>query len=245
MYAYVQGIKAPPSLRAVRGIAVHAAVETNMRQKMTTEQDLPITDVLDAYSTAFEYETKDGFEARPDETKGDIKDAGVALTSLYQTQVAPAIQPVLVEHPIQFTINGQAWTGQLDLADRVATNLWGEPVMGLRVRDTKTSARAPKPEQYGVNMTGYALGVRQGLGEEEADVMFDYLIATKKPQYIPIHTGKVTDEAIRSFAFLVGDVSSSIRAGSFPANGVNNPGVCDWCGYRAICPAVKAKNSSI
>jgi hypothetical protein len=242
MFAYVLGIKSPPSLRAVRGIAVHAAVEVNMRQKLISQQDLPITDVLDAYSTSFEVETQDGFETRDGEDKGEIKDMGVALTSIYQNQVAPKIQPVLVEHPIQFTINGQAWTGQIDLADEEPANLWGEPEPGLRVRDTKTSGRAPRPEQYGINMTGYAIGVRQGLGRKESDVIFDYLIATKKPYYEPIHTGQVTDEQIRSFAYLVGDVASSIKAGSFPANGLTNPGICDWCGYRSQCPAYAAKN---
>ena len=241
-FAYVLGVKAPPSLRAVRGIAVHAAVETNMRQKMDTRQDLPITDVLDAYSTSFEAETADGFDLRPDEDKGEIKDMGVTLTSIYQTQAAPKIQPVLVEHPIQFDINGQKWTGQIDLADEEAINLWGEPEMGLRVRDTKTSAREPRPESYAINMTGYALGVRQGLGRTESDVIFDYLIAGKKPRYQPIHTGQVTDDQIRAFAYLVGDVAASINAGSFPANGLTNPGVCDWCGFSKICPALKAKN---
>ena len=120
--------------------------------------------------------------------------------------------------------------------------MWGEPEMKLRVRDTKTTSRAPKPEQYAINMTGYSIGVRQGLGEEEADVVFDYLVATNKPYYLPIHTGKTSDEQIRSFVGLVTDVANTIKKGSFPANGLTNPGVCDWCGYRAMCPAYKIKN---
>ena len=105
MYAYVEGVKARPSLRASRGIAVHSAVEVNMRQKMTTEQDLPLAEVVDAFSDNYDQVIADGYEARPDETAGSVKDAGVALTKLHHKQVAPTIQPVLVEHPIQFTIN--------------------------------------------------------------------------------------------------------------------------------------------
>jgi hypothetical protein len=242
MYAYLMGIKAPPSLRASRGIAVHSAVEYNMRQKMDTRTDLPTADVLDAFSSEYDAIIADGYEARPDETPGSVKDMGVRLTELHHKRVAPAIQPVLVEEPISFEINGQPWTGQIDLAEEEPMNLWGEPEMGLALIDTKTSASSPKPEQYAVNMTGYAIGVQQKTGRRIARVKFDYLVATKEPKYVPIDSGPVSDDQIRSFAWLVADVAGQIKKGAFPANGINNPGVCDWCGYRNICPALKAKN---
>lgn len=243
-YAYVMGVKAPPSLRASRGIALHAAVETSMRQKMTSCEDLPEDDWLDAYSDSYARHTADGYEAKSGESWESVKDAGIDLTKIYRKQAAPKIQPVLVEEPISFDINGQTWTGQIDLGVAEPINLWGEPEIGLRVRDTKSSARAPKPENYAVNMTGYAAGARIA-GHKVAGVSFDYVIATNKPYYQEINQGPVTDAQMRSFAYLVGDVAANINKGAFPANGLNNPGVCDWCGFRAMCPAYKAKNPNI
>jgi hypothetical protein len=236
MYAYVQGVKAAPSLRAVRGIAVHAGVELNFRQKMQTKTDLPIADVQDAFGDAYDAETRDGYEAKEGETHGSVKDMGYKM--------AENIQPVIVEEPISFTINGQVWTGQIDYGTLEPTTLWGEPEESICVRDAKTSAQTPRPDSYLVNMTGYALSVRQATGKKEAGVKFDYVVGPKngKPYYKEIDTGVVTDEQIKAFAWVVGDVSDKIKQGSFPANGLTNPGVCDWCGYRAMCPAYKMKN---
>lgn len=241
-YAYVAGIKSPPSLKAARGIAVHSAVELNMSQKIETRTDLPMADVLDAYSDSYEREIDDGFQVRPDEDPGEIKDAGVGLVKVYHTEVAPDIQPAIVEKPVRFKINGQDYTGQIDLGEMVPINLHGEPEYRMLLRDTKTTSRAPDPSQYMLNMTGYALSSRQELGEEEAGVVFDYLVATKKPRYEPIRSGPVTDEQVRAFATVVGDVSEAIKAGKFVPNGLTARGVCDWCGYQDICTAYIKKD---
>lgn len=236
-FAYVAGIKSPPSLKAVRGIAVHAAVETNMRQKVTSQVDLPLSDVLDAYDTSWTQETANGFRKDPDQEPGEIKDAGVSLLKVYQRDVAPKIQPDIVEKPIQFQIDGQPFSGQIDLGRYVPVNLYGDPDLRLEIRDTKTTGRAPDPSSYMLNMTGYAIAARQEEGREEADTVFDYLVATKQPYYREIRLGRpITDEHIRKFAQIVGDVSSSIQAGRFVPNGLIS-GACRWCGYRDICPA--------
>lgn len=242
---YVLGIRGKPSLRASRGIAVHRAVEVNMRQKIQSKTDLPFTDVLDAFSDSYDEETADGYEAREGETLGSVKDDGYKLTDLHHTQVAPKIQPVFVEEPISFDINGQVWTGQIDIGEEVPTNLWGEEETGILVRDTKTASRRPSPEQYAINMTGYALGTRVSTGKREAGVVFDYLVATQKPYYEKIEQPPISDEGVRSFAYLVGNVTDSIKKGAFPANGLTSPGVCDWCGVRAQCPAYRAKNPNV
>lgn len=234
-YAYVAGIKAKPRLKATRGIAVHRAIEVNMAQKVMSQTDLPIADVLDAFDTSWTAETADGYEQGRDDP-GAIKDGGVALVKLYHKNVAPTIQPVIVEQPVQFKINGQPFSGQIDLGEEVPINLYGEPDFRLRVRDTKTTARAPQPENYLFNMTGYAIAARQALGNEEADTVFDYLVATQKPYYREIRLGgPVSDDAIRRFAQTVGSVSAAIKAGSFVPNGPVS-GMCRYCGYYKMCP---------
>ncbi len=232
-FAYVAGVKAPPSLKAVRGIAVHKAVEVDMVQKLETGIDLRVDEMLDAYSDSWDAETANGWA--PGDKPGPIKDAGAGLVKLYHRQVAPTIQPVAVELPIQFDINGQTWTGQVDLLTEEAGP--GAPELKLVVRDTKTTARKPTGNAYLMNMTGYALSMRQATKEVEADTVLDYLVATQKPYYHEVRMGgPITDDQIRQFAGIVSNVGQSIQAGRFVPNGLVS-GACGWCGYRDICPA--------
>lgn len=223
-YAYVLGEKSPPTLKQARGIAVHKAVEVNMEQKIDSKVDVPVEQMLDAYSDSWDEVGSDGFQVEEDEDEGEMKDKGIELTKLHHSEVSPTIQPLWVERPVQFDINGVTFSGQIDTVDEMK-----------RVRDTKTTARAPRPEQYLMNMTGYALSVRQLTGEVETDTVLDYLIATKKPRYLPITAGgPVTDKAINQFANTVDAVAGAIDAGRFVPNGVQN-GACSWCGYAAQC----------
>lgn len=236
-YAYVAGIKAPPHLKATRGIAVHRAVEADMNQKVTSMEDMPLSDMLDAYSTSWDAEIADGYEPGKD-SPGSIKDAGVKLVKLYRKEIAPKIQPTLVEHPIQFKIAGQTFTGQIDVAQDVPINLYGEPDYRIEVRDTKTTGRAPQPENYLFNMTGYAIGARQSLGEVEADTVLDYLVALPSGKVYSKEIrfgGPISDDQIRRFGATVGAVADAIKKGSFVPNGPVS-GMCRYCGYYKMCP---------
>lgn len=237
-FAYVAAVKAPPSLRAIRGIAAHAAVEVDMRQKMVTGIDIPVDDMMDAYDTSWAEETVDGYSITGDEKPGEVKDKGYELVRLYHKEVAPTIQPIMVEEPIQFNINGQAYSGQIDLGQMVEVDLgWGPPEERLVIRDTKTTGRTPAEEAYLLNMTGYAISQRQKTGLIEADIVLDYLVALKEPKYKEIRMGgPVSDAQIAQFANVVGSVADAIKAERYVPNGLIN-GSCGWCGYRAICPA--------
>ena len=247
-YAYVAGIRIPPTLRLVRGIAVHKAVEVNMFQKMTTKVDLPVEDVLDAYDTSWNTETEDGIMLDDDgkETPGEAKDKGYELVQLHHSVVAPKIQPLWVEQPVQFTINGIPFSGQIDLA-REIPNLDPDPeaeAMGIEIVDTKTTKRKPSGESYILNMTGYALAARQITGRKEANTRLDYLVATKEPYYLPVSMGgPMSDAAIERFANVVESVSDTIEAGKFVPNGLmGSPPACSWCGFRDICTAFAKKD---
>lgn len=239
--SYVAGMPGPPSLRAIRGIAVHRAVEVDMRQKIDSYEDLPVGDMLDAFHESWTIESVGAPDKDDNETAGQIKDKGYDLVKLYHEKVAPKIQPVLVEEPLQFRINDQVWSGQIDLAERAI--LKGDSQTKLVVRDTKTTKRTPREEAYMLAMTGYALSQRQKTGEIEGDIVLDYLVATKEPQYKEIrYGGPVSDSQIHRFANVVESVSSSIQAGRFPPNGLVN-GACSWCPHRAYCPAYLGSNA--
>jgi RecB family exonuclease len=247
-YAYVAGIKVPPTVRLLRGIAVHKAVETNMAQKVMSKTDVPLDVVKDAYNDSWNAEAEGGLliDDAAKETPGEAKDKGYQLIELHHTKVAPGIQPVWVEQPVQFTLNDIPFTGQIDLAHEVP-NLDPDPeaeAMGLEIIDTKTTARAPVGDSYLLNMTGYALASRQVTGKKEANTRLDYLIATKEPRYLPVSMGgPLSDAAIQRFASVVESVSDTIAAGKFVPNGlIGSPPACSWCGYRDLCPAFAKKD---
>ena len=224
--AYVEGVKSPPTLKQARGIAVHKAVEVNMAQKIDSFTDLPVADMIDAYSTSYDDVGSDGFDVSDKQMIGTVKDEGVKLVKLHAETVAPTIQPMFVERPVQFDLNGITFSGQVDIQDS-----------DNRIRDTKTTARKPTGESYILNMTGYALAKRQLDGDVESDIVLDYLVATKSPYYLPIAAGgPVTDDQIVRFANVVESVAGSIRSGRFAPNGLVS-GACSWCGYKAMCPA--------
>ena len=225
-FAYVRRIRRPPRVRMVIGTATHEAVEVNYRQKRETMTDLPLADVLDAYSTAFDREV---VEAEADEDVGEAKDQGVVLTGIYQEKVAPNVQPVLVEEQIQASINGIPYSGFLDVTDQ-----------DNRIRDTKTTGKRPAEDVYKLSMTGYSILFRHKTETRETGITLDYLIRTKKPYYLPVEGGPVDDGEINRFARVLEGVSDGIAAGSFPPNGLIN-GSCGWCGYADICPAYQAK----
>jgi hypothetical protein len=212
----------------VIGTATHAAIETNYRQKVGTGQDMPLADVLDAFSDSYDLEIMD-VDEYGDEDIGEAKDQGAALTTIYQEQVAPVVQPVLVEEQIQAEINGIPYSGFLDVTDH-----------NNRIRDTKTTGKRPIGDAYKLSMTGYAVLFRHYSASIESGITLDYLIRTKKPYYLPIEGGTVDDGEIRRFAGVLGGVSGGISAGSFPPNGLVN-GSCSWCGYADLCPAYTAR----
>jgi hypothetical protein len=227
--AYVEGHVSPPSFAQARGIAVHKAVEANMLQKIDTKEDMPVEDMKDAFSTSFEEEGVDGFQDDDKKDKGEVKDSGIKLTELHHKEVSPLIQPMWVEQPVQFDINGVTYSGQIDIVDEM-----------FRVRDTKTTGSRPRPESYLFGMTGYAVAARQAADgrHNERDVVLDYLVATQNPYYLQVtNGGPVSDANIQSFAATVEKVAEGIENEQWTPNGLQGRGICEsMCGYKHLCP---------
>lgn len=230
-YAYVANLKRPPSVKQAIGLASHGAVEYNMRQKIISKADAPLDEVLDAFSDSWNGMAPDLEEDDEAPSPDKAKNSGIQIVTEHHTKVAPAIQPLYVEEPVRFDINGIPYSGTVDLVDQKR-----------RVRDLKTTGRTPaKGKSHLLQMTGYALGFRQATGETESEVMLDYFIYYKKqdPKYLPIASGgPIGDGHVVTFAKIVTDVHDQIMAGRFLPNGIEGT-ACGWCGYREICPAYK------
>lgn len=232
-FAYVDRIKSPPSVRQLIGTATHKAVETNLEQKITSETDLPVNDVLDAYSTSWDKEAPD--ISAPDEPLGTAKDAGAGLVKLHHREVAPTITPLAVEKQSQFTIGGRHYSTFIDLVAKKPE--------GKQVRELKTAKQTSDGAQHMFQLVGATIAERQNTGEIETDMQLDMLIRTKEPKVHTINWGPITAATIGVFSKQIETANQMVKSGLFPANGVQNR-ACSWCGYTAICPAYKAAYGS-
>lgn len=224
-FAYVYAIKSPPTVRLVVGSAAHEAVELNYRQKMDTGEDLPVGDVKDAFSDAYDRLIVDVMpEEDEKESPGEGKDSGIRVVDIYHQKVAPTVHPVMVEEQVQFKLNGIPFSGYIDLVDQ-----------HRRIRDLKTSKKKPSRNDYLLAMIGYAIGFRQKTGEDERSVVLDYVVRTKEPYHHKVESdGAVPESAVLQFGRIVTDVAQAIQKGVFIPTGLTN-NACSWCGYRMIC----------
>jgi hypothetical protein len=219
---YVRGLRRPPSLRMALGTAGHAAAEKDLTQKIDSHVDLELDAVLDAFADSYNKEAADS----PDDNKGtwaSYKDSGIAAMQVWHKDVAPTVQPTMVEEPVQFTINDIPYNGTVDLVDDKD-----------RVRDWKFVGRKPGKgdQKYVLNMTGYAIGYRQKTGLIESGVILDHIVRTKTPYYFPVEsTSPVPDESIIAFADIVEQAYGTIQKGAFAPNGIRN-GTCSYCPFR-------------
>lgn len=225
-FAHIERIKEKPRVRLLIGNAAHTAAETNLEQKITSEVDLPMDSVLDSFSTAFDAGIKE--VTTPEELPGPAKDSGLALVKLYHNKVSPLLQPAAVEEKVQFTINGRTYATTLDV--RTTRD---------DVLDLKTTQRKPNPSNHAFQVIGGAVAFRQKTGRTERDAGLDFLIRKKKPEYLPIRWGPITNQAIGVFSKQIEYAENIIKRGDFVANGIASY-ACSWCGYTQICPAYRA-----
>lgn len=219
--SHVVRLREPPNVRQVIGVATHSAIEHNMIQKITSRSDVTSEEMEDVFASNYDSLVAD--VEKPDEDLGEAKDSGIKLVRLHRRQVSPTIQPVWVEKAGQLEIDGVPYSWVVDLADDQG-----------RIRDTKTTVRRKRLEDYALQMTGYALGYRQETGQKETGIVIDALIRTKIPYYWKLEGGSVNDRAEQAFSDTVQAAYSAIESGNFVPNGLTN-GACSWCGYARIC----------
>ena len=225
-FRYIDDIILPPRSALTRGKAVHKGQEHNYLQKMGTFQDLKLSEVQEATAAEFEALAPDT-EWDKDEDQGKIKDDTISLASLYHTEVAPTIQPVLVEEKVtvEFENADYSLLGFIDVLDDKGF-----------IRDTKTAARTPGQDEAdkSLQLTGYSLAHRHMMGIPEAGVKLDYLIQTKVPKAVTLESSR-TERDIQRFLNIMGRVADAIRGGIYYPN--PNNFLCSEknCGYYQLC----------
>lgn len=109
-FRYVEGRKEPPKGYQVWGSADSAAAEYNYAQKIESHEDVPVSEVEEAFVDAVDiYVDLLGGESEVDwdtsaKSSADVKDNGVKLAALYHEQVAPRILPVAAEQRFEILV---------------------------------------------------------------------------------------------------------------------------------------------
>lgn len=228
-FRYVKGVVSPPRAALTLGGSVDVAFTTNFEQKISTKVDLPVDDVVDAFSTEFERrkpETEWG-EDKPDKQK----DMGVQMVKVFQRDAAKNINPVEVQKPfrVEFADAGYAIGGTMDTVTE-----------GHVIRDQKTSKtyyaldaveREIQPAVY-----SFAYQAEKAVKPRFA---FDVITKHKEPRYQEV-TGQVGEVQIEQLFETINIMHSQIQRGEFqyapPGSWWCSP---DWCAYWSQCKGKK------
>lgn len=229
-YRYVEGIVMPPKAALTVGSSVDTAVTVNLVEKVKTAQDMPLEQVLDTYSTAFDLRAKET-EWEDDEDPGKQKDIGAQLTKLHHEKIAPQIKPATVQEEFVIeTDQGYDLGGTIDLTEQDDT-----------VADTKTSKTkyAEDAASREIQPAIYDFAFEVLKGRPAKGWRYDVLIKptkTKPPEAQQVFS-KVTQDDRNWLFRTIDQVHKGIQAGiALPA--AKGAWWCskDWCGYAKVCP---------
>jgi RecB family exonuclease len=217
-FRYGLGLPDPAGGGAVRGKAVHKAVEHYMRAKMAGIV-LDTADLAQDWDQIWE-DAEDSAEYAAHENVEALKESGRTLALKYLCEAAPAIEPVAVEVPVTGEIAGVKVRGIIDIIDEDG-----------RIIDIKTSSRTPSKVSgdHAFQLATYT----HLLGPKASGATrIDSLVATKDPQLVQIahapgESGRKLVEQIYPL------VAEGIDNGLFIPNRAST--LCSYCPYKAEC----------
>ncbi len=257
---YVLGEKQPPAAALEWGSADHAAAEHNFVQKVESDTDLPVGEVIDIFDDEFnrrffrdndiaEMDFRD--EAKTVNEKkskaGEYKTVGAKLVGLYHEQVAPTVKPLVVEESFELELPSLPVRidGRIDLiAER-------RDALGLaaseRIIDRKTANRSPGKDLKDLSPEWrLAAGVYQLAKPLPHE--WDVSVKTETPKVIPSaftlpyleiraqQTLRFVEQSLATLAYYFETYGPDepwpgARLRGFMTNG--SP--CGYCGFKPTC----------
>jgi len=239
---YVEGEKDLAGTAALRGSGVHGGAQVNHIQKKKTGVDLPRKQIIDAAVAAFEARKEmEGFRLTPDEESmgtGTVMARTVqtitTLTGLYADQVAPGIQPDLIEEKITVEVPGAG----IDLAGTIDLS-----TTESRLKDFKTSTRSKsqKDADESLQLSLYDFLYEKKTGRKPAGVDLEVLVDLKTPKHqrlTTVRTGRDRQVLFNRMNVML----KSRQAGIFAPAAVGSWNCSPkWCGFWTTCPFVNSE----
>ena len=227
MFRYIYRIKVPARSYLAKGKAIHKGIEHNFRQKKETHQDVKLAEVLEVTTEEFDH-LKVDTQWASDENPDQIRAETISLATMYHTEIAPYIQPDLIEQRITIPLDddlGWDLLGIIDLGDQEGF-----------IHDTKTAKKSPTAGEAdkSLQLTAYYLLYRAFTGNEPAGCKLDYLVQTKNPKVVSLES-KRTERELARFQNIARTVIKAIESGNYYPN--PNSMMCseDNCDYWDLC----------
>jgi len=237
---YIEKEIIPPGIALGRGTAVHSANKTNLRQKISSHQDLPLADLQDCardgYIKSFKhgvYLPKEQISDKKKLLNEGLNDA-LRCTKVYGERVAPYVQPLQVEEPFEVEAPGLEITlaGRMDYQEK--------PTIGDLKSTTKAWAEGQIEKEIQVPFYSFAHEKWKGVRPE---FVYHILIARRgkdgRPTSEDLQEQKMTvdDKHYNALFAKIRVFLQMLKTGTFP---YANPSIwyCNpqYCGYYYTCP---------
>jgi len=229
---YIENEIIPPGIAASCGTGVHEGNRVNLKQKIQSKIDLPLSDIKDATRDGYVHALRNGVylpkEDKPAKNQliNDGLNKALRLSELYLDEVAPGIQPIsteehfIVDIGLEFPIEGQM-------------DYQTEPKIG----DLKTAGKSWSEGQIGkeIQPIFYTLAHEKKTGER-LPFEYDILVDLKSGPKLQIQDIYPTDHHYRALIKKIEMVIRMIKTGTFlPANPSSWWCSPNWCGYFYTC----------
>jgi hypothetical protein len=216
----------PSRSALLKGIAFHAAEQKNYEQKIVSEKDLPVGDVLDIFGSQFDMGTPDTLWFG-DEKPGEIKDSGYGMLKVYHSTIAPEIQPQSVEMPFELKLKDtdNVFSGRVDIITKSEI-----------IIDTKTKKARPSAIEgdHHLQLTAYSVGYQVTNRRKPKGTRVDYVVDKKVPECVS-YEDTVEDSDIELLLNLIGKYQEAVKSGFDMPN--RSSYMCNkkYCGYWEHC----------
>jgi hypothetical protein len=219
---YERAEKMPPNIYMIYGSAIHEALAYNFKQKITSRKDLPVKEVLEVFKTCFIKEL-DKYSIYKNIV---IQREGYKCLEHYMSNVAPNIQPVMVEEKFEIPLKNFPFTimGYIDLVDENGF------IIDHKSAGKNWRSKWKKPNvDKDMQLTLYAVAYRKLFKKRETGLCID-ILPRDKILYHRIKTCR-TDEQIMNLLNLMTNMEKICQLGVF-APSLNN---CNDCPFAITC----------
>lgn len=232
----IRGEKIPAGARAAVGTAVDASVRRNLQNKVAVGAPIELDEAKSIARDTLSAEWESGVRLTEEDMEDAVSnrdkaiDMSVNLSAFHHETVAPSIQPTHVARRWVLDVDGAdiQIAGEIDIQTATA------------IRDTKTSGKSPVKSlaDESLQLSVYALAVRQLDGKLPETVHLDYLVQTPKrgdTKFVPLSSVR-TIEQLSPVLARIEQMDSIIRSGLFTPAPIGS-WWCSarYCGYFDTC----------
>jgi putative RecB family exonuclease len=228
-FRYMDGLKIPPSGAMVQSRVWHETIEKNYRQKISSEADLPLSDMQEFFAARFdEAFGSEEVVFEEDANPARLKDQGVSIVATHHNIIAPKVRPALVEEKFLVSL-GEEFPYEL-------MGVWDLVEADGTIVDNKAYSRTPSQDDIDKDLqfTLYSLGYRASRKQVEKGIRMDAVIKNKQPKAVQLRTSR-TNEDCRWLLGLIEKVVQAIGSGTFYPNPSGWHCSPKFCGYWDKC----------